>query len=247
MTSSPVGYAATGMTPGRSAGMAVPGGGSALAAGFSWPAGESAGASRLAGERDLAAARSRRRRRDALANQERVLATAVAAMLRAGRHVPMATIAREADVGVGTLYRNYPNREALLAALTERSFAMVRALAEQAAQRKGPAIAALRWFLEGTIEHGDQLVLPLHGGPTALTAAARQARSEIHAAIARVLERGRQDGSIRADVTPLDIVIFGAMLVEPLANVTDWDKNARRQAGIFLSGLSPQPDPPEEP
>ena len=47
-------------------------------------------------------------RRDALANQERVLAAAVTAVLREGRQVPMATIAADAGVGVGTLYRRYP-------------------------------------------------------------------------------------------------------------------------------------------
>ena len=61
-------------------------------------------------------------RRDALANQERVLAAAVATLLREGRQASMATIAAEAGVGVGTLYRRYPSREALLSALTERSF-----------------------------------------------------------------------------------------------------------------------------
>ncbi len=47
-------------------------------------------------------------RRDALANQERLLAAATAVFLREGHHVPMATIAAEAGVGVGTLYRRYP-------------------------------------------------------------------------------------------------------------------------------------------
>jgi AcrR family transcriptional regulator len=53
-------------------------------------------------------------RSDALANQERVLAAAVTAVLREGQQVPMAIIAAEAGVGIGTLYRRYPNREALL-------------------------------------------------------------------------------------------------------------------------------------
>jgi AcrR family transcriptional regulator len=53
-------------------------------------------------------------RRDALANQEKVLTAALRVFLREGRHVPMAEIAAEAGVGVGTLYRRYPNRDALL-------------------------------------------------------------------------------------------------------------------------------------
>jgi AcrR family transcriptional regulator len=57
------------------------------------------------------------RRRDAELNRERVLASAVSAMLREGRNVPLAAIAAEAGVGVGTLYRSYADREALLHAL----------------------------------------------------------------------------------------------------------------------------------
>ena len=182
---------------------------------------------------------ARQPRRDALANAERLLAAAVTVMLREGRRAPMAAIAEEAGVGVGTLYRHSPDRDALLAALTERSFAMVRALAEQAAQRDGPADAALRWFFDGTIGHRNQLVLPLHGGPATLTPAAQQARSEVHAAIAVLLARGKRDGVIRADVTPIDIVIFGAMLAQPLPTMTDWDGTARRYAGFFVAGLRP--------
>ena len=54
----------------------------------------------------------RRVRSDAQANRERVLAAAVTAVLREGRQVPMGTIAADAGVGIGTLYRRYPNRKA---------------------------------------------------------------------------------------------------------------------------------------
>jgi AcrR family transcriptional regulator len=182
---------------------------------------------------------SRPPRRDARANAERLLAAAVTAMLREGRRVPMATIAEEAGVGVGTLYRHYPDRDALLAALTERSFRLVLALAEDAAERDEPADAALCWFLDGTIAHRSQLVLPLHGGPAVLTAAAQQIQGEVRTAIGRLLDRGQREGVIRADVTPVDIVIFGAMLAQPLPTMTDWDGTARRYAGIFVAGLHP--------
>lgn len=182
-----------------------------------------------------------RLRRDALANQERVLAAAVTAVLREGRQVPMATIAEEAGVGVGTLYRRYPTREALLAALTARSFAMVLTLAEQAAGRPGPAILGVEDFFDGTIEQRDQLVLPLHGGPSTLTSEAKSSQSGVHDAVGRLLERGRLDGTVRADVTPLDVVVFGAMLAQPLSQAPGWPEAARRQKVIFLAGLAPLP------
>lgn len=182
-------------------------------------------------------ARVRPLRRDAQANQERVLAAAVAAVLREGRQVPMATIAADAGVGVGTLYRRYPTREALLGALTERSFRLVLDAAEVAAARDGTALDSLDWFLGRTIDHRDQLVLPWHGGPPELSAAAEQARAGVHAAIGRLLERGIREGGIREGVTTADVVVFGAMLAQPLTTVTDWDRVARRQKDVFLAGV----------
>ena len=104
-------------------------------------------------------------RSDAVANQERVLAAAVTAVLREGHQVPMGTIAAEAGVGIGTLYRRYPNREALLEALTLRAFRLVLKCAENAENLGQPGLATLSSFLDCVISHADQLVLPLHGGP----------------------------------------------------------------------------------
>ncbi|GAB3555837.1 TetR/AcrR family transcriptional regulator [Spelaeicoccus albus] len=181
-------------------------------------------------------------RRDAIANQERVLAAAVTSMLREGRQVPMATIASEAGVGVGTLYRNYPTRDALLMALTERSFRLVKDAVDKAAATGHSAIDALEAFLEDTISHRDQLVLPLHGGPAELTELSRNLESEVYAGIDKVLERGRSDRTVRADVAAADIVFFGALLAQPLSS--DPDQIARelhRQLQIFLAGLTPGP------
>src|ERR1700679_3395891 len=104
-------------------------------------------------------------RRDAAANRDRVLAAAAAAIRREGTGVPIATIAADAGVGVGTLYRRYPSREDLLAALTLRSFRLVLGAAQSAATSTDSGIDALRRFIEQTIEHGPELVLPMHGGP----------------------------------------------------------------------------------
>jgi AcrR family transcriptional regulator len=176
-------------------------------------------------------------RRDALANRERVLAAAVTALLREGSRVSMATIAADAGVGVGTLYRHYPGRDALLAALTERSFHLVLDAAEDAARGDEPAITALDRFLDRTIEHCDQLVLPLHGGPAQLSRAAANARDRVHATLQHLLERGRRDGSIHPEISASDVIMFGAMLAQPLSAIPDWTRTARRQKTIFLRGI----------
>jgi AcrR family transcriptional regulator len=188
----------------------------------------------------------RRLRSDAAANRERILAAATIAVRRDGERVPMATIAEQAGVGIGTLYRHYPTREALLAALTLRSFELVRQHARTAALSDEPAPATLEQFFERTIAARNQLILPLHGGPVIHDGKIVALRTEIRNLLEQVLARGRRDRTIRPDATPIDIIITGAMLAQPLPHTADWDQLARRQARIFVAGLAatdhPLPD-----
>jgi AcrR family transcriptional regulator len=177
-------------------------------------------------------------RSDAVANRERVLAAAAIAVRRDGEKVPMATIAEEAGVGIGTLYRHYPTRPALLAALSLRSYRLVLDHARAAADSTEPAPTALARFFEQTIRARDDLILPLHGGPVTLDEHTVALRTEISDLLEQVLTRGRRDGTIRPDVTATDIIITGAMLAQPLPHAADWDHLARRQASIYVAGLA---------
>ena len=181
---------------------------------------------------------ARRLRSDAAANRERILVAATIAVRRDGERVPMATIADEAGVGIGTLYRHYPTRSALLAALTLRSFQLVLQHARAAALSDEPAPAALEQFFERTIAARNQLILPLHGGPVIRDGKIVALRVDIRSLLEQVLARGRRDRTIRPDATPTDIIIAGAMLAQPLPNTADWDQLARRQARIFVAGLA---------
>jgi len=180
----------------------------------------------------------RRVRSDALANRERVLAAAVTAVLREGRQVPMSTIAAAAGVGVGTLYRRYPNREALLEALTLRAFRLVLECAENAENLNEPGLATLSSFLDCVISHADQLILPLHGGPLPVDAETLGARSTVHQALQRILDRGWRDGTIRADVTARDIIVLTALLAQQLPDNRGSDQAPRRLKAFFLDGLA---------
>jgi AcrR family transcriptional regulator len=186
---------------------------------------------------------ARRPRSDAAANRERILAAATIAVRRDGERVPMATIADEAGVGIGTLYRHYPTRPALLAALTRRSFNLVLEHAHAAALSDEPAPAALAQFFEQTVAARNEFVLPLHGGPVINDEKIVALQTEIRNLLEQVLARGRRDRSIRPDATPNDIIITGAMLAQPLPHAPDWDQLARRQARIFIAGLAVT-DPP---
>ena len=186
---------------------------------------------------------ARRLRSDAAANRERILAAATIAVRRDGETVPMATIADEAGVGIGTLYRHYSTRPALLAALTLRSFQLVLQHARNAAMSDEPAPAALERFFEQTITARNELILPLHGGPVIDDEEVVALRTEIRNLLEQVLARGRRDRTIRPDVAPIDIIITGAMLAQPLPHADDWDQLARRQARIFVAGLTSSEPP----
>jgi len=187
----------------------------------------------------MSTTRHRALRSDAAANRDRLLAAATVAVKHDGEKVPMATVAAQAGVGVGTLYRHYPTREALLSALATQSYELVLSAARQAAESPGPALTSLRAFLEEVIRRRDELILPLHGGPVILDPDTVALRDAISQAIERLLASGRAEGTVGPQITSGDIIIMGALLAQPLPYVPDWEQTARRAARIYLAGLAP--------
>lgn len=187
--------------------------------------------------------RQRELRRDAADNRDRVLAAAAAAVRREGAAVPMAIIAADAGVGVGTVYRHFPSREALLGALTNRSFQIVRDAVDRAAESDRTGIDAVRCFLDQTVEYGPDLVLPLHGGPLLPDQETIALQVEVHRKLGLLLRRGQRDGTIRRDARTADLVVFGAMMAQQLPHVPNWNVTARRLVDIHLAGLAPAKRP----
>lgn len=186
-----------------------------------------------------AAGRRRGPRRDALDNRDRVLTAAIIAVRREGAAVPMATIAADAGVGVGTVYRHFPSRDALLGALAHRSAEMVLDSARSAAADDRPPLDAIRAFLYQTIRHGRELVLPMHSGQPLTDPATKALMAEVHRILDSLISQGRDDGTIRAEISKADVVLFGALLAQQLPQVRNWTQGARRLADIFIAGLRP--------
>jgi AcrR family transcriptional regulator len=191
----------------------------------------------------MASGNSREPRSDAARNHQTLVRAATEAVHREGTGVPMATIAADAGVGIGTLYRHFPTREYLLGYLTHASFEQVLANAEAAESNAGTAAEALRHFIEAAISQRNELVLPLHGGPRPASDSTRVIREQVHQVIQRIIDCGRADGTITSDVTPRDIVVFGSMLAQPRPPDPDWDTTCRRLLATYLAGLgSGSPD-----
>jgi AcrR family transcriptional regulator len=177
-------------------------------------------------------------RRDALANRERLLAAAVTTLLRHGSGATLAQIAEAAGVGIGTLYRRYPTREDLLEALQLRSFGLVIDLVKDIEARDLRGIDAVRTFLERTVDHGSQLVMPAHGAPLSPSPEIHRLQGELHGRIAAMVERGVRDGSVRPDLTMHDVITFGSFIAVPQPGFDNWAELMTRQIALFLDAVS---------
>ena len=179
----------------------------------------------------------RQPRKDAAANRARVLDAATELVRREGEKVPMAAIAQLAGVGVGTVYRHFPNRDALLGALVHRSFGFAVNNARTAAAHPGSALDGSESFFLATLRDRDRFVLPLHGGPHVFTPAARQRQADVRTALRGLIERGQAAGELRADLTPEDLIIATSLLSRPLAGTGNWERLAHRQIDLIIHGL----------
>jgi AcrR family transcriptional regulator len=184
--------------------------------------------------------RLRAERSDGVENRQRILAAATVAVAREGLKVPLASVASAAGVGIGTLYRHFPNREALLAGLVAQSLRLVVDAIRTAAREADTAIEAVRGYFTRMIERRDQLILPLRGGPVVAGPEAIELREQVRQELEEILRRGVEDGTIREGMTSFDLILMATMVAQPLPLIADWDRVARRTAEVYLAGLSPQ-------
>ena len=182
---------------------------------------------------------ARQPRRDALRNRERVLDAATELVRRDGEKVPIAQIAEHAGVGVGTVYRHFPTREDLLGGLVYRSFGLAVDNARAAAAHPGSALEGVRAFLLATLRDRERFVLPLHGGPAIFTPATRERQGQVRTVLRGLIERGQGAEELRADLTPEDLIVAASLLSRPLPGTGDWERLARRQIDLMISGLAP--------
>jgi AcrR family transcriptional regulator len=194
---------------------------------------------------------TRRLRRDAQANRDRILAAARAAFAEEGIDVPVERIARGAAVGMGTLYRHFATKEDLADAVLEDAFeefvrAAEQALAEDDAWR-GFENFLERVFALNAENRGlkDMIATREHG-----QARAEAMRRRMRPLVRGLIERAREQGALRPDFTPEDMpLVFwaGGRVIDATADVAPdlW----RRYLGFMLDGLraeaaSPLPHPP---
>jgi AcrR family transcriptional regulator len=160
----------------------------------------------------LAPAQARRPRADAERNRARLLEAARAAFASGQSAVTLEQIARDAGVGIGTLYRHFPTREALVEALYRKELADLCASAAGLLQAHAPEQALRAWmngfadYVAAKREMAETLRAVFASGAVTVS----QARAELTVAVRTILDAGRADGTLRDDVRPEDVV---AMIV----------------------------------
>jgi AcrR family transcriptional regulator len=176
-------------------------------------------------------------RRDAAANRERILAAAVEVIGAAGADASVDDIARRAGVGVGTVYRRFPTKEALIQAITAQ---LLRDLVGHA-QTAGAAApdAGLKVFLTGAGElqarYAGCLWQLWSSGPES-----DEIRGQLRAAVQEVLSRAQDVGAVREDLTYEDVAMFLWSMAGVVESVRDVQPDLwRRSLDIMLLGSKP--------
>jgi AcrR family transcriptional regulator len=148
-------------------------------------------------------------RADARRNRERLLAAATAAFGAAdGQAVSLESIARDAGVGIGTLYRHFPTRDVLVEAVYRSELSAVAAAAEQLLKRHPPRIALRRWMdrYARFVAAKQGMAESLHAIFDSGAIKPSQTRDSMTGAVDLLLKAGAEDGSLRSDVRADDVV-----------------------------------------
>jgi AcrR family transcriptional regulator len=186
---------------------------------------------------------ARKPRADAQRNRDSLLEAAKAAFAEAGPEASLDEIARRAGVGIGTLYRHFPTRDAIVEAVYRRE---VQQLADSAPRliESLPPAEALRAWMRVFIDYiaAKKVIAPALkssvGGGSAVYA---DSSVRINRAIALLVERARASGDIRPSADPADLLraLIGFAYVN---SAPDWEASARRLIDLLIDGLKSQPD-----
>jgi AcrR family transcriptional regulator len=180
----------------------------------------------------------RKPRADAVRNRERVLKAAKAVFSAGGPEASLEAVARHAGVGIGTLYRHFPTREALYEAVYRREVDQLGDLAEQLNDETDPVEALRHWL------HANVQFVATKKGMAAALALVAHGSPELHAyslerltrAIGTLLARAVAAGEIRADISAEDVLraLIGLCYMHDQAG---WQSTVLRLLDVFIDGL----------
>ncbi|MGN9763434.1 TetR/AcrR family transcriptional regulator [Streptomyces sp. SD31] len=186
------------------------------------------------------ARKATRPRADALRNRERIVTAAREMFVEFGPDVPLDEIARRAGVGNATVYRNFPDRDALVREVVCSVMDRTVAAVELALAQTGDAFEALERFVHAAADERISALCPMvqstfdkhHPDLEA-------ARERFEQLVNEVMERARAAGQLRSDVEVGDVMVAVAQLSRPPAGTgcQSVDRFVHRHLQLFLDGL----------
>src|SRR3954471_20506757 len=172
-------------------------------------------------------------RADARRNREKVLAAARAVFAEQGVDAQMDDVARRADVGVGTVYRHFPTKDALVTALTDELFDVIAAHAREMLELDDPweAFQRAMWF-GGEKTAGDRAFAEILGATQSNVPRSCPGKDDLVITIGKLMRRSIDAGKMRSDALIDDIPMLmggiGSAVGMPHARPDAW----RRHLGI---------------
>jgi AcrR family transcriptional regulator len=183
----------------------------------------------------------RQLRADAAQNRERLIAAARDAFAAEGESVSLEQIARMAGVGIGTLYRNFRTREAIVEAVYRSELDAVAASVDGFLAEHKAFDALMLWleryaaFVDTKRSMQDALRIAWTSGTIPIP----ETRARINATIAKLLQAGAADQTLRADVEPDDVTACLVGVFLATAHATDPHQRPR-VLRLLMDGLRPQ-------
>ena len=183
----------------------------------------------------------RRLRADAERNRRRLLDAAQAIFRERGLEVGVAEIAQRAGAGRGTLFRNFPSKEALIVAIVRERMLEMTARGHALLAEPDPE-AALFTFLEEVAgaQQVDRALAEAVADTLVANPEIRQAHTEVVGVLARLLSAAQAAGAVRADVSALDVLMLMKGVCQAVSAFSHIDPDiVRRQFDLVLAALRP--------
>ena len=180
-------------------------------------------------------------RADARRNRRRLIDAAIGLILEIGSEPSRDAVAQRAGIGIATLYRHFPDQQALLRAVVLDVLDRTIDQGNSALADSATGSEALRRYMHAAIDTGLGVVNVVH--PLLDTSDWPDRRAAAQAVLHRLVEAAQGDGAIKPDVTPTDIALATIRFCRPLAmglDPADERAIAHRQLSTYLDGLIPR-------
>ena len=177
------------------------------------------------------------KRADAQRNTDALLKAALAVFAKSGVDAPVRDIAEKAGVGVGTVYRHFPQRSDLIVAVFRQEVDACADAAAALAAKYKPTDALSRWMLRFTefVAAKRGLATALHSGDPAYESLPAYYDGRLRPAMAMLLDRAAAAGEIRAGVAPGDLLSAAVSLCRPAYDVAP--DHTPRMLALLIDGL----------